>query len=358
VRVISNEGQLRKFASKPHVKRWEILAEKLVLFELVQRQIKLNRPIYIGFSVLEEAKIHMYRFHYNIMRPLYPAEGQLRLLFTDTDSLCYLVHTEGSDIYEDMRRLPDLAIQMDTSNFPRDHPSFSNENARVLGKFKEEQPPPNCVVKFCGLRAKLYALLNADGSSKTTCKGVPRRKKEQYAAYVECLQSQAPRSTTFSAIRSHLHTVSTDIVSKLAMCIFDDKRYILPDGVHSLPHGHYTIPPRDLAYRLMDMEPPPAAVDEEIVPSSSICRKRAAPPICASSSGGGGGGGGSSTSFPPPPAAKSLRTQHHAAAPVSGAHDSSSSSSSDAMEPSGASDSDDSEATSNLRELLDEIVFD
>ena len=223
MRIITKQSQLDKIQAKPHLKRWEVLQEELALAELQRSVVRLDRPIYVGFSVLEESKVHMYRFHYQIMKPQYP---DISLLFTDTDSLCYLIQTE--DLYADFSS--QLATYMDTSNFPRDHPSYSTANARVLGKFKEEQPPPNCVAKFVGLRPKLYALENADGSSKSTCKGVPRHKKSKFATYLACLQSRKPQHARFNAIRSTLHSVASLPVKKVAMSAFDDKRYVLTDG--------------------------------------------------------------------------------------------------------------------------------
>ena len=51
--------------------------------------LTLSRPIYVGFSLLELSKLYMYDFHSNHMCVKYPRADQLRLLFTDTDSLAY-----------------------------------------------------------------------------------------------------------------------------------------------------------------------------------------------------------------------------------------------------------------------------
>jgi hypothetical protein len=51
-----------------------------------------------GMAVLDLSKLHMYRFHYDTIKRTYGERA--RLLFTDTDSLCY--HIQTDDIYADI----------------------------------------------------------------------------------------------------------------------------------------------------------------------------------------------------------------------------------------------------------------
>lgn len=51
-----------------------------------QESVLLNKPIATGFAVLEESKLLMYRFHYDVMIPLFGWEN-LNVCMTDTDSL-------------------------------------------------------------------------------------------------------------------------------------------------------------------------------------------------------------------------------------------------------------------------------
>jgi hypothetical protein len=85
----------------------------------------LNRPIYVGFCILDLSKVLMYDFHYNCIKKKY--EDKATLLFTDTDSLCYTIATH--DIYRDMQRDLDL---FDTSEYERESISFSVLETKTL----------------------------------------------------------------------------------------------------------------------------------------------------------------------------------------------------------------------------------
>ena len=56
-----------------------------------------------------------------------------KLLFTDTDSLCY--HVKTDDLYKDMEVNLDC---YDTSEYPRGHFLQCDNKAKVIGKFKDE----------------------------------------------------------------------------------------------------------------------------------------------------------------------------------------------------------------------------
>jgi len=98
----------------------------------IRPRILMNRPLIIGFTILEISKLNMYRFYYEALLPRYG--DRLRLCFTDIDSFIFWVQTP--DLHADMA---DMASKwLDTSNFPPDHPLFSNANKHKFGFFKSE----------------------------------------------------------------------------------------------------------------------------------------------------------------------------------------------------------------------------
>jgi len=241
--LCNNEIKAKKLIALPTFKHAEIINDNLVMIHRQRTRVHANKPIYIGFVVLEISKAHMYRFHYDVMMTKY-ALG-CRLLFTDTDSLCYHIKTE--DLYRDLASIED---ELDTSNYPKDSENdvlqalYSPRNAKVLGKFKDECSG-NAVLEFCGLRAKLYSLLTSKRESKMAAKGVKKshlKKHVTHQMFLHTLRNKTYTTAHFLHFRSRNHVIRTQEVAKVCLSSYDDKRYILADGQKSLAYGHYRIP--------------------------------------------------------------------------------------------------------------------
>ena len=94
VELIRDAGILSKRVAELNFCRGNPITDCRTAIQCTVATLTLNRPIYVGFSVLDLSKLHMYNFHYNHMCIKYPHHCQLRLLFTGTDSLTYAVQTE------------------------------------------------------------------------------------------------------------------------------------------------------------------------------------------------------------------------------------------------------------------------
>ena len=125
--------------------------------------VKLNKAIYAGFSILELSKHLMYNFHYNGIMRAYP---KATMCFTDTDSLLYKIPTDDlcKEIFK-MRRYLDL------SNYPKDHYLYSEHNKGVPGYFKDECKG-EIIKEFVGLRAKCYSILLEGSDRKIATAGL------------------------------------------------------------------------------------------------------------------------------------------------------------------------------------------
>ena len=85
VKLINNSKDYVRCVSKPNFISPKLLSKNFVATHQVKPVLILNKPIYVGFSILDLSKLLMYKFHYEYIQNKFNA----RLLFTDTDSLVY-----------------------------------------------------------------------------------------------------------------------------------------------------------------------------------------------------------------------------------------------------------------------------
>ena len=85
-----------------------------------QNEVLMDKPIYLGFSVLELSKLHMYETYYDKLQP-YFGQKNIQLHYMDTDSFVLSVNTK--DIIKDLKNLEDI---FDFSNLDKNIELFSN----------------------------------------------------------------------------------------------------------------------------------------------------------------------------------------------------------------------------------------
>ena len=66
IKLVQDTRKLQALLNKPHLLDFRIFSENLAAVELQKVQVKIDRPFYIGFTVLDLAKLHMYWYvcHY------------------------------------------------------------------------------------------------------------------------------------------------------------------------------------------------------------------------------------------------------------------------------------------------------
>ena len=162
VRLVNNEKDFLKYTSRPTHITHKIFGKNYAAIHEIKPVLTLNKPIYVGFTVLELSKWLMYDFHYSFIKKHFDAE----LLFTDTDSLTYEI--KSKDVYEEFFKHKHL---FDFSNYPKDLKFFDETNKKVISKMKDESEG-KITDEFVGLKSKMYSMKNIDGKWSNTAKGV------------------------------------------------------------------------------------------------------------------------------------------------------------------------------------------
>ena len=128
VKLVNNEKDNLKHVSKATFISQKIFDKNFVAIHEIKPVLTLNKPIYVGFTVLELSKWLMYDFHYNFIKKNFDAN----LLFTDTGSLTYEIKSKD-DVYEKIFKRKHLFdFTEHQSKF------FDPTNKKTIGKMKDE----------------------------------------------------------------------------------------------------------------------------------------------------------------------------------------------------------------------------
>ena len=234
VRLVIDEKKLLKIAAKPTYVSSKIFNENLVAVHKIKETLTLNRPAYDGMCILDLSKVLMYDFHYNYIKDKYGDTA--KLLFTETDSLTYEI--EAEDVYQDFWVDKD---KFENSDYPMNSQYFDKTNKKVIGKFKDEAAGvPIC--EFVGLRSKMYSYMKDNQKGGKTAKGIKKnviKNEIKHENYRDTLFNNEQMHHKMKTIRSQKHQLGSYEINKVSLSCFDDKRYILDDGLESYAYGQY-----------------------------------------------------------------------------------------------------------------------
>ena len=121
----------------------------------------------------------------------------------------------------------------DFSDYSLDSKFFDPANKKVIAKMKDEFKGRK-INEFIGLKSKMYSLISLDDQEVTKAKGV--NKKIRHKEFNEKVIRH-----NMKRIQSKLHRIGTYNVCKISLSCFDDKRYVLDDGVNTLAYFHKDI---------------------------------------------------------------------------------------------------------------------
>ena len=93
---------VKESAQVRNLNRFTIFSDSSVGVHIQKQKVTLNKPVYLGQTILDDSKTLMYDFHYNFMLEKIKPRSDIDLLFTDTDSLCYVIRKH--DIFEIIKK--------------------------------------------------------------------------------------------------------------------------------------------------------------------------------------------------------------------------------------------------------------
>ena len=208
---------------------------KFSVYKFDKEKTVFDKPIYLGFTVLELSKLLMYEFYYNKLQPYWKQSIQLH--YMDTDSFILSFDTNHQKLINFLQENKD---EFDFSELDKSNEIYDPINKKVIGKMKIETSPVLMLDTFTALRSKSYSFSynSPNGiTQKAKQKGIQKSPKCEH--YKNSLFNSETSSSTNISIRSNLHNLTVEKQPKLCLNPFDDKRlYINP--IQSLPWDKHT----------------------------------------------------------------------------------------------------------------------
>ena len=111
ITLVTTDKKRNTLVSEPDYHTINYISEDLSIIEMNKTKVKMNKPIYLGLSILDISKILMYEFWYDYMKPKH--HDNVKLCYMDTDS--FIMNIKMSDFYKDISN--DVEKRFDMSNY-------------------------------------------------------------------------------------------------------------------------------------------------------------------------------------------------------------------------------------------------
>ena len=234
IKLVTTDKKRSKLVSESNYHTINLISEDLSIIEMKKTKVKMNKPIYLGLSILEISKTLMYKFWYDYMKPEY--NDNVKLCYMDTDSL--IMNIKTNYFYKDISN--DVENRFDTSNYEVNRPLPTGKNKKIIGLMKDELGG-KIITEFVTLRPKTYSFLTDDGKENKMAKGTKKciiKKKIKFNGYKKCLFSDKLILRSQQKFISKKHDVYTENVNIIALSNNDDKRIVSSNKISRYPYGY------------------------------------------------------------------------------------------------------------------------
>ena len=214
IKLVTADKRRNQLVSEPNYHTTKYFSKNLMVIEMKKTKVKMNKPVYLGMSILDISKTLMYEFWYDYIKPQH--QDNAKLCYTDADS--FIIHMKTEDFYEDIAN--DVEKWFDTSNYDENgkRPPQIGKNKKVIGLFKDESGG-KIMRRFVGLRAKTYAYLRDDDTEHKKAKGTRKcimKRRVMFKNYLDSLFNDKIIIKSQQRFKSDYHSAYTEQINKIA----------------------------------------------------------------------------------------------------------------------------------------------
>ena len=233
IKLVTTDEKRSKLISEPNYHAAKRFSENLLAIEMGKTKVKMNKPVYLGMSILDISKMLMYKFWYDYVRQKYG--DRAKLCYRDTDS--FIIHIITSDFFEGI--VVDVRKWFDISNYDENHkrPLQIGMNKEVYGLFKDELGR-KIMKEFVAFRAKTYAYLTDDDGEEKKAKVTKKciiKCELMFKNYKDCLFNSQIILKSQQRFKSDHRKVYAEEVNKIVLSSNDDKGLRTFDGIETYP---------------------------------------------------------------------------------------------------------------------------
>ena len=124
IKLVTTDERRNQLLSEPNYHTTKLFSENLLAIEMKKTKVKMNKPVYLGLSVLKISKALMYEFWYDYVKPKYG--DNVKICYMDTDS--FIMHIKTEDFYKGFAN--DVEKRFDTSNYEVNRPLPTEQNKK------------------------------------------------------------------------------------------------------------------------------------------------------------------------------------------------------------------------------------
>ena len=239
IKLVTTDKRRNQLVSEPNYHTTKYFSENLLAIEMKKTKVKMNKPVYLGMSILDISKTLMYEFWYDYIKPKY--QDRAKLCYMDTDS--FVIHIITEDFYKDIANDVEKKKWFDTSNYDNNRPLPTGKSKKVIGLFKDELGG-KIMIEFVGLRAKTYAYLMDEDTEHKKAKGTKKcliKRELMFKNYKDGLFNNKIILKSQQRFKSDYHNVYTGQINKIALSSNGDKRLQTFDKIITYPYENKCI---------------------------------------------------------------------------------------------------------------------
>ena len=137
IKLVTTDEKRNRLVSEPNYHTAKRFSKNVLVIEMKKKKkLRMNKPVYLGMSILDINKTLMYEFWYDCIKPKYG--DRAKLYYMDIDS--FIIHIITEDFYEDIAN--GVERWFHASNYNENEtgkrPLPIGKNKKVIGLFKDE----------------------------------------------------------------------------------------------------------------------------------------------------------------------------------------------------------------------------